>query len=131
MMAAILQWLLGKDFQVESAGIGLHVPELPANEFSILVAREVGIDLTKHIARSAREMDLSAFSYIVCVGEEEAKKVKMFLPNDSNAIIIIANREKGGIPDPYGKGISEYRKIRDLLIRVISKIALEILQAQC
>lgn len=125
MMQMLLQKELGGEFQVESAGIRKEAAGHPANEHSILCMQERGIDLTRHVSRWVGALDLTQYSHIVCVGEDEAAKVKLLHPivRHSGTTILVANGQHGGVPNPYEKGLDAYRACLALLDRVLPQVA--------
>lgn len=125
MMQAVLQQHLGGAFQVESAGLRKEGTGLGANKRSILCMNERGIDLTGHTRRLIGELDLSQYSWIICVGADEAEKVRAAI-GDASTTILVANAESGGIPDPYELGLQGYRDCLALLDVAMPEIARQI-----
>ena len=125
MMQAVLQRRLGGAFQVESAGIRKEGAGRGANERSILCMKERGIDLTGHTRRLISELDLSQYAWIICVGPNEAEAVRAAI-GDASITILVANAERGGIPDPYEFGLQGYRDCLALLDAVMPEIARQI-----
>jgi protein-tyrosine-phosphatase len=123
MMQALLQRELGDEFQVESAGIRKEAAGQPANEHSITCMQERGIDLSDHVSRWVGDFDLSQYSHIVCVGENEAKQVVELLAGHTDTTVLIANEDGGGVPNPYEKGLSAYRECIVLLDEALPKVA--------
>lgn len=122
MMRAVLQQRLGGSYQVESAGISKQGLGHGANPRSILCMNERGIDLTSHTRRYITELDLSQYSWIVCVGHAEAQKVSEAI-GYSQATILVANADDGGIPDPYEHGLQGYRDCLALMDLVMPDVA--------
>jgi len=123
MMAALLQKELGDGFQVRSAGTWREGVGQPANHFSILCMQERGINLSDHKSRWIGNIDLTRFSHIVCANGIAAERVYQFLAECRGVTILIANEDRGGVLDPFGKGLSAYRKCIALLDEVVPKIA--------
>jgi protein-tyrosine-phosphatase len=123
MMQALLQQQLGDEFQVESAGIRKEAAGQPANDHSILCMQERTIDLTRHRSRWVGDLDLTQFSHIICVGDNEARQVSELLPQNSSTIVLTANGDRGGVPNPYKKGLPAYRECLALLDEVMPEIA--------
>ncbi|HTP77475.1 MAG TPA: low molecular weight phosphatase family protein [Rhizomicrobium sp.] len=127
MMQAVLQELLGPDFQVESAGAGREAAGFArANARSIACMKERGIDLSGHASRWAGDLDLTQYGWIVCVGRDEADKVRAWLGSNASTVVIVANERQGGIPDPYEFGLPAYRDCLALLDAVMPAIARQI-----
>lgn len=122
MMQAVLQQNLGTDFQVESAGVDRALAGRPANHRSVACLKERGIDLSGHVSRWIGALDLSQYRWIVCVGPDEADKVRS-LPGAVSARVIVANADQGGIPDPYELGMAGYRDCLALLDEVMPQVA--------
>ncbi len=122
MMQAVLQQLLGAAFLVESAGLRKELAGRPANYRSVACMKERGVDLSGHTSRWIGDLDLDQYRWIVCVGHEEADKVRAALSADS-ASMMVANEQQGGIPDPYELGMAGYRNCLALLDQVMPHVA--------
>jgi protein-tyrosine-phosphatase len=122
MMQSVLQQLLGADFLVESAGLRKELAGRPANYRSVACMKERGIDLSGHTSRWIGDLNLDRYRWIVCVGDEEADKVRAALSGDAVSVIV-ANEQAGGIPDPYELGMVGYRNCLALLDQVMPYVA--------
>lgn len=122
MMQAVLQQRLGAGFLVESAGVSKALAGRPANDRSIACLKERGIDLSGHISRWIGDLDLDQYCWIVCVGHDEADKVRSALGAGSTSVMV-ANADQGGIPDPYELGLAGYRDCLALLDQVMPHVA--------
>lgn len=125
MMQAVLQSHLGDGFAVESAGISEDLAGRPANHRSVTCMAERGLDLSGHVSRSIHDLDLRQYRWIVCVGHDEAERVRAVDGVDPSSVLV-ANAANGGIPDPYELGLAGYRGCVDLLDDVMPAIALQI-----
>jgi len=130
MMQAVLQRHLGADFLVESAGLSRELAGRPANHRSVACMAERGVDLSGHRSRWIGDLDLGQYRWIVCVGDDEADKVRAALGQVSggagSASVMVANPHQGGIPDPYELGLAGYRDCLALLDQVLPPIAQQI-----
>ena len=122
MMQAVLQQNLGGTFSVESAGIDRSLAGRPANYRSVACLKERGVDLSAHVSRWIGDLELDQYRWIICVGQNEADHVRSFLWN-APAIVIVANKDEGGIPDPYELGLPGYQGCLALLDKVLPPIA--------
>ena len=125
MMQAVRQQHLGQAFLVESAGVREGLAGRPANHRSVACLQERGVDLTTHRSRWIGDLDLDQYRWIVCVGQDEADKVRSALGAGS-ASVIVANEQQGGIPDPYELGLAGYRECLALLDQVMPDVARQI-----
>ena len=125
MMQAILQQYLGAAFRVESAGLTKELAGRPANYRSVTCMKERGIDLDSHISRWIGNIDLGQYQWIICVGRDEADRVRSALGTTSTNVLV-ANEHNGGIPDPYELGLVGYQNCVALLDQVMPHIAREI-----
>jgi protein-tyrosine phosphatase len=125
MMQAVLQQHLGAAFLVESAGVSKELAGRPANHRSIACMQDRGLDLTGHRSRWIGDLDLDQYRWIVCVGHDEADKVRSALGAGS-ARVMVANADQGGIPDPYELGLAGYRDCLALLDQVMPHVAQQI-----
>lgn len=128
MMQAVLQQHLGAAFLVESAGLSKELAGRPANYRSVACMKERGVDLSGHISRWIGDLDLDQYEWIVCVGREEADKVRSALRADT-ASVMVANEQQGGIPDPYELGMAGYQHCLALLDQVMPYVAQHIRDA--
>ena len=122
MMQAVLQEHLGAAFRVESAGVSRELAGRPANHRSVACMQERGVDLSGHVSRWIGDLDLGQYRWIICVGHEEAAKVRSALGADP-ARVMVANADQGGIPDPYELGLAGYRDCMALLDQVMPHVA--------
>ena len=97
MMQAVLQEHLGDAYQVESAGIRKQGVGFGANPRSIECMSERGVDLTGHTRRLISDLDLSQYSWIVCVGHAEAEEVRAAL-GDAPTPVLVANEARAVFP---------------------------------
>ena len=125
MIQAILQQYLGTAFRVESAGLTKELAGRPANYRSVACMKERGIDLDSHISRWIGDLDLGQYQWIICVGRDEADRVRSALGTTSTNVLV-ANEQNGGIPDPYELGLVGYQNCVALLDEVMPHIAREI-----
>ena len=125
MMQAVLQRHLGGAFLVESAGVREGLAGRPANHRSVACMKERGVDLSGHVSRWIGDLDLDQYRWIVCVGHEEADKVRSALGTASTSVMV-ANEHRGGIPDPYELGLAGYRDCLALLDQVMPDVARQI-----
>ena len=122
MMQTVLQIQLGGAFLVESAGISEELAGRPANHHSVACMEERGVDLKGHVSRWIGDLDLDQYAFIVCVGHDEARKVRS-APRADSTRVIVANEHNGGIPDPYELGRAGYRDCLALLDQVMPHVA--------
>jgi protein-tyrosine phosphatase len=125
MMQAVLQQHLGAAFLVESAGVSKELAGRPANYRSVACMNERGVDLSGHISRWIGDLDLDQYRWIVCVGHDEANRVRSAL-GPVSASVMVANEHQGGIPDPYDLGLAGYRDCLALLDQVMPIVAQQI-----
>ncbi len=78
--------------------------------------------MSGHVSRWIGDLDLDRYRWIVCVGHDEAEKVRSALGAGS-ASVMVANGHRGGIPDPYELGLAGYRDCLALLDRVMPQVA--------
>ena len=121
-MQAVLQQHLGGAFLVESAGVDQALAGRPANYRSVACLKERGVDLSAHVSRWIGDLDLDQYRWIVCVGHDEADRVRSVL-GATPANVIVANEYQGGIPDPYDLGLAGYRNCLALLDQVMPPVA--------
>jgi protein-tyrosine-phosphatase len=107
-MAEAFCRVLGKDVECESAGSN---PAQSIAPHAIEVMKEVGIDISSARTKGFRDVIAGGFDYMVSMG---CTVTCPFLPG--------AKEIRWEIPDPYGKGIKEYRQVRDLIRSEVSAL---------
>jgi arsenate reductase (thioredoxin) len=90
---------LGKDVECDSAG-SAPAPEVAPR--AVTVMEEVGIDISHARTKSFRDVTGRGFDYMVAMG---CTVTCPFVPG--------AKEIRWDIPDPYGKGTEDYRRVRD------------------
>jgi protein-tyrosine-phosphatase len=124
MLAALLQKELGENFLVESAGVARRGGY--AQEYAILCMWEKEIDLINHESRWVGNLHLSTYSHIVCVDDATAVQVTKFLNGRKDTIVLIANKERGGISNPSEKGLPAFRECLALLEKTLFSLTEQI-----
>jgi arsenate reductase (thioredoxin) len=92
---------LDRDVECASAG---SKPAKAVQPDTIAVMREVGIDISDARPKGFKDLPDLKYDYLVTMGCEVDCP---FLPG--------AKVVQWQIPDPYGKGIDEYRRVRDII----------------
>ncbi|MFC1667065.1 L-threonylcarbamoyladenylate synthase [Candidatus Omnitrophota bacterium] len=114
---------LSKKVRVDSAGTGTY-PGIPAASNTIQVMNEEGVDVSAHKGKTMTE-DLLKKSDLIFVMERSHMDAALNrLPGIASKITLL-NGDKG-VPDPIGKSIEEYRRIRDIIKDQIENIFLEL-----
>uniref|UniRef100_A0A7C4CA53 Arsenate reductase ArsC n=1 Tax=candidate division WOR-3 bacterium TaxID=2052148 RepID=A0A7C4CA53_UNCW3 len=96
---------MGKD--VECASAGSH-PAAAVAPLAVEVMREVGVDISAAKPKGFKDLPDLRFDYLVTMGCEV---VCPFLPG--------AKEVKWEIPDPHGKDIADFRRVRDIIRREV------------
>jgi arsenate reductase len=92
---------LGRDVECESAGSN---PGPYVTPHAVTVMKEAGIDISHARTKSFRDTTGNQFDYLVAMG---CAVTCPFIPG--------AKEIRWDIPDPYGKGIEDYRHVRDII----------------
>ena len=92
---------IGRDVECKSAG---SAPAPVVAPHAVTVMKEVGIDISRAQTKSFRDVVGHGFDYMVAMG------CTVTCP-----LIPGAKEIRWDIPDPYGKGIEDYRRVRDLI----------------
>lgn len=88
---------------VECASAGTQ-PEAQVAPFAVRVMKEAGIDISAARPKGFKDLSDRRFDYLVTMG---CNVVCPFLPG--------AREVKWNIPDPHGKDIAEFRRVRDII----------------
>ena len=109
----------GLDLEASSAGT-LGIEDHAADPDAIKAVGEEGIDLRNHRSRGvSRDIIEDAFAVIV-MGPEHEEGLGARYPDTRDSIVRLweycpAGREAGEIEDPLGRGLNEFRRIRDVI----------------
>ncbi len=99
---------LGKNVECASAGSNPEAKVLPE---AIAVMKEVGIDISGARPKGFKDLADLKFDYLVTMGCEV---VCPFQPG--------AKEIRWEIPDPKGKSIDEFRRVRDMIRHEVVKL---------
>ena len=91
----------GRDVECESAGSS---PAAAVAPNAVTVMKEVGIDISAARTKGFRDVFAGGFDYMVSMG---CSVTCPFVPG--------AKEIRWEIPDPYGKGVQVYRRVRDII----------------
>ena len=69
----------GLDLHIESAGTNQYHKGGPADERTLKICLENGVDLSRHIARRFRTSDFAVFDRIICLAQEVADEMAEFV----------------------------------------------------
>ena len=99
-MAEAMARILGQgDLEAFSAG---SKPSGEVNPSAIQVMREKGIDLSGHRSKGPEAFPFTSFDYVITMG-----------CGDACSTVPTKERLDWPIPDPKGKGLEDFRKVRD------------------
>ncbi|HDQ98984.1 MAG TPA: hypothetical protein ENN51_01665 [candidate division WOR-3 bacterium] len=96
---------LGRDVECASAG---SAPASRVQPDTVAVMKEDGLDITAARPKGFADLAGRDWDYLVTMGCEVACP---FLPG--------ARQVQWQIADPYGKGLEEYRRVRDIIRRQV------------
>ncbi len=98
--------------QVESDGLAAYEGD-KVSENAVLACKELGVDISKHIAHRLRGKDLIKGSFFV-VMEPVHRQILVEAGIDPAQVYILGGPQ--GIPDPYQKDFAEFCKVRDQIM---------------
>lgn len=103
------------DVNVASAGLATF--EEPAAANALHVMSEIGCDISKHCSRPVTS-ELLETADIIAVMTDAHRRHLITLGVDPDRITVLG----GGIPDPYGSSLENYRTTRDLLKKAVEEL---------
>jgi protein-tyrosine phosphatase len=112
---------LGESVRVHSAGTAA-LEGSPASSQALSVAREAGLDLTSHRARSLTPEMLVDASLVLVMGEQHLAETRRLAPQaPAHLLAAYAGGEPREVPDPFGGDLEVYRatlaRLRSLVQR--------------
>ena len=99
---------LGSDVKCASAGSS---PAAQVDPNAVAVMKEIGMDISSARPKGFKDLPDLKYGYLVTMGCEV---VCPFLPG--------AREVKWDIPDPHGKDIAEFRRVRDIIKAEVQKL---------
>ncbi len=107
------------DLETSSAGT-LGIEDHAANPDAITAAAEVSLDLREHRSRGISHEILEDASAIVVMGPEHESAILSHYPDSGDSVVRLweycpAGTDAGEIEDPLGRGLAEFRRIRDVI----------------
>lgn len=99
---------MGRDVECASAGSN---PAAGVAPLAVAAMKEVGLDISAAKPKGFKDLADLRFDYLVTMGCEV---VCPFLPG--------AKEVKWEIPDPHGRDVAEYRRVRDIIRRQVSEL---------
>lgn len=88
-----------------------------ANEKSIAVMKEVGIDISNHISKNITADEVQNADAIICMTESHRQRLLLYGADNSKLYVL-----GDGIADPFGCDIDTYRTCRDEIFSNIDKL---------
>ena len=102
---------------VEARSAGLFADGSPATMQAVEAMAEWGVDLTAHRSQNVTP-DLCRWADVIAVMSPRHQQVLIELGVDSRKTIVLG----GGIPDPYGGTLEDYRFTRDRLADAVEPL---------
>jgi protein-tyrosine phosphatase len=119
------------DVEIQSAGTGAF-PNSPASEGTMLVSVERGLDVASHRAQMLTKELVDQSDVILTMSRSHLESARALGGGERSFLLDdFASRgaEQGGVPDPYGGSLDDYRETADTLTRLIDsalgRIAME------
>ena len=124
MAEAMLRARFGDTADVCSRGI--MATGAGASEESIEVMREMGYDISDHISRRLTPEDIKSADLILAMTVNHKRIISASVPDAKDKVFTLCEYAgiKGDIEDPYGLGISEYRKCANKIKEAVEAIEL-------
>lgn len=108
--------------QAASAGL-FTVDGLPASEYAVAAAAELGADLRAHTSRMLTSEIVADARYLVCMTGVHYDRVLEMFPQAEDRLFTLSDTD---ISDPFGGDLETYRRcaaqIREAVARVIERL---------
>lgn len=101
---------MGLDIEIRSAGTQ---PAGYVHADAITVMREKGIDISRQYSKGFDPQELKDYDYVIAMG---------CLDSDLCPAGFRGVSEDWGIPDPIGRGLEFYRRVRDMIEEKVLKL---------
>ncbi len=89
------------------------MPGQSASAFSVQVMADRGIDISSHRSRKVNETLLQGADLVLCMEGRHVEALQIEFPGHAAKIYTLGQMsgEKGGVADPYGSTLENYRKM--------------------
>lgn len=114
--------------RAESAGL-YALPQSPASEQMRVVAKQMGLSLEEHRARSLSLQMLEEASLVLCMTQGQAEQLGRLCPEQQDKIRAVKGYagEKGDVSDPFGGSLEVYQRcaeeLEPLCAAILKKLA--------
>ncbi|TDU80955.1 protein-tyrosine phosphatase [Prosthecobacter fusiformis] len=112
------------DYQVSSAGVGAYSGQ-PASRYSVTLAKERGLDLTKHKSRAVTVDLVESATHIFAMSRNHVAAILSDYPEADDKIYLISefaaddSLRGRDLSDPFGGDLSEYRETLEHLEKML------------
>ena len=122
MAAAILKNMAKPEdnLNIISGGLAAPVGE-KASGNAVAVMDEMGIDIRNHTAKNINADVISQADLILTMSKAHKAAIESAAKGKVYTLSEFAG-EEGGVPDPYGGSIEEYRQCRDMIESLVKKV---------
>ncbi len=117
-----------KGIEVVSAGTA-GLPGFPASQEAIAVMGEEGIDISAHRSQPLDGFLLEEADQVYVMTDVHLRFITSWFKSIANKVRLVREVDTvkdddtyPNVPDPLGSSVDEYRKIRDMLKRVITEL---------
>ncbi len=118
---------LSKKVRVDSAGTG-GFAGIPAATNTIEVMNEEGVDVSAHRGKPISPALLKKSDFVFVMEDVHRRYIVNALPKTALKTRLL--KEASDIPDPIGKSVEEYRRIRDAIKDSVENIFLELFKKE-
>jgi protein-tyrosine-phosphatase len=115
MAEAMLKHLHGRQIYVDSAGVRIG----PIDEFAVAVMDELGIDITKHKAKSFDDLEDGSFDLIVSLSPEAQHRAVEMTRTMAAEVEFWNTFDPSVLEGSRESRMDAYRQVRDQLMRRI------------
>jgi arsenate reductase len=123
MAEGLLKQAYGMEIYVQSAGV-FH--DLEVDGFSVAVCAEIGVELTRHRARSFQEMeewgdDISQFDLIIALSPASLRHAHEYTRTSAIDVEYWPVLDPTGVGENRERKLEAYRQTRDMIKAKISE----------
>lgn len=115
------------DYQVGSAGVGAYSGQ-PASRSSAVLAKEKGLDLTKHKSRAVTVDLVENATHIFAMSRSHLAAILMNHPEAEDKVYLVSeftaddSLRGRDLSDPFGGDLSEYRETLEHLEKMLPSV---------
>ncbi len=104
---------------IHASSCGIAALPTPASDYAVEAAKELGADISGHVARQVNEFILDGADYVFCMTARHLYALRDAFPEAAGKLFTLSTRD---ISDPYGGTQEDYRRTAEEISAAIDAL---------